>query len=365
MRSAFLLSAALLFLGAIAPLNAAANGADSRTESVADTQSDSHPNSHSHTHAGARPDSHAPIGVMGDHPHAAGEFMASYRYARMRMDGNRSGTSGASRQDVFNQGFLVSPTDMDMEMHMFGFMYAPTDWVTLSVMLPWVELSMDHVVGMNGLEFTTKSDHVGDLRVSGLFTILETDTHHLHLNAGVSFPTGTTRERDQVPMPMRGFVEARLPYPMQIGSGTYDLVPGATYTGSIDAISWGAQALGTVRTGRNKNGYRLGNKVDLTAWLARPWLSWLSTSARVSYHHWGNINGDDDALNPRAVPTADPLRRGGDRVELHAGVNVVVPLGPLGEHRFGVEGGFPVHQHLDGPQLETDWRVVAGWQYAF
>lgn len=41
---------------------------------------------------GARPDGHAPIGVMGDHTHKTGEWMFSYRYMQMHMDGNRDGT---------------------------------------------------------------------------------------------------------------------------------------------------------------------------------------------------------------------------------------------------------------------------------
>ena len=35
----------------------------------------------------ARPDGHAPISVMGDHMHAMGEWMVSYRYMTMDMEG--------------------------------------------------------------------------------------------------------------------------------------------------------------------------------------------------------------------------------------------------------------------------------------
>jgi hypothetical protein len=45
------------------------------------------------------------------------------------------------------------------------------------------------------------------------------------------------------------------------------------------------------------------------------------------------VRGADPDLNPAAVPTADPDRRAGWR--------------------------------LDGPQLQTDWRLVVGWQWAF
>ena len=50
---------------------------------------------HAHHHSGhdhTRPDSHAPIGVMCDHPMREGEIMLSYRYMNMDMDGNRTGT---------------------------------------------------------------------------------------------------------------------------------------------------------------------------------------------------------------------------------------------------------------------------------
>ena len=45
-----------------------------------------------------RPDSHAPIGVMGDHTHSAGEVMLSYRFMRMSMEGNRDGTDHVDPQ---------------------------------------------------------------------------------------------------------------------------------------------------------------------------------------------------------------------------------------------------------------------------
>ena len=44
---------------------------------------------------------------------------------------------------------------------------------------------------------------------------------------------------------------------------------------------------------------------------------------------------------------------------------LVVREGPLAGTRFAVEGGVPVYQNLDGPQLETDWVLTAGFQYAF
>jgi len=46
-------------------------------------------------------------------------------------------------------------------------------------------------------------------------------------------------------------------------------------------------------------------------------------------------------------------------------VNFVIPSGPGKGVRLGVEALLPLYRHLDGPQLETDWTLIAGIQYAF
>ena len=52
--------------------------------------------------ARARPDSHAPIGVMGEHGHKAGEMMLAYRFMSMEMRGLQSGTDTVETADVLN-----------------------------------------------------------------------------------------------------------------------------------------------------------------------------------------------------------------------------------------------------------------------
>jgi hypothetical protein len=47
------------------------------------------------------------------------------------------------------------------------------------------------------------------------------------------------------------------------------------------------------------------------------------------------------------------------------GINVYVPKGPLKGSRLMVEGGIPVYQDLDGPQLGTAWILSVGCSYAF
>lgn len=306
-----------------------------------------------------RPDSHAPIGVMGDHTHPKGEFMLSYRYMHMDMEGNRAGSNSISIEDTLAQ-FPVSPTVMTMDMHMFGAMYAPTNWLTAMVMVPYIEKDMDHVTRMGGT-FTTRTKGVGDVKLSGLISLINTPDHNLHLNAGISFPTGSIGERGAIPINP----DAQLPYPMQIGSGTYDLMPGITYSGRAETLSWGAQLSGVIRLDTNSRGYSLGDRFQATAWGAVKLAEWISISLRVAYEHWGNVDGADPELMQGLVQTARPDFQGGDRIDLGFGINLLGQDGLLKGHRIGLEFILPVYQNLNGIQMERDWSITVGWQKAF
>ncbi len=171
----------------------------------------------------SRVDSHAPIGVMGDHTHRIGEFMFSYRFMRMHMSGMRDGTDNLEAEQVL-QDFTVTPVQMDMEMHMLGAMYAPTERLTLMAMTPYVRNEMVHLTRMGGV-FTTESSGLGDIKLSGLYTLSQITGRQWHMNLGLSVPTGKTDERDATPMSSN----ALLPYPMQLGSGTCNLTLGITH----------------------------------------------------------------------------------------------------------------------------------------
>lgn len=308
-----------------------------------------------------RPDANAPAGVMNDHVHKAGHWMLSYKYMYMSMDGMRDGTHGVSNQKVLEQ-FMVTPTDMDMQMHMFGIMYAATDSISVMAMIPYVRKSMNHLT-RTGVRFKTETQGLGDISFTTIFKVFDAHRQRIQLNAGISFPTGSIDKKDDTPAGSN----QQLPYPMQLGSGTVDLIPGITYLGQHGSFSWGSQASAVLRVAENKKNYALGDRFDATAWGAWDWFDWISTSARADWQSWGNIDGANPALNPMMVPTADPNRQGGNRLDLLFGLNFYVPEGPtfIKGQRLSAEFGFPVYQDLDGPQLETDWVLWLGWQYAW
>ena len=245
-------------------------------------------------------------------------------------------------------------------MHMFGVMYAPIEDFTLMAMVPAMRLSMDHET-RRGTRFTTQSSGLGDVSVTGLYTFWKQQESRIHVNFGGSFPTGTINARGDTP----AGPGQRLPYPMQLGIGTFTLKPGITYFAQSERWNWGGHTSASLPLGRNDHGYRIGNSYVLDGWLSRRWNDSISTSVRTVTSTWGSIHGADPALNPRIVPTADPDLRGGTRVDLRLGISFYVPDGDLARNRFAVELTLPTYQSLKGPQLQVDWGLNVGWQYAW
>jgi hypothetical protein len=325
-----------------------------------------------HGQAPVHANRHAPIGVMGDHMHHKGEWMLSYRYMYMDMAGNRIGTDEVTPDEIVNSSPLrIVPTRMSMQMHMLGAMYAPTDNLTLMVMGNYLEKEMDHLTYSDTMNpsliggFTVNTEGWSDTKVTALYRLYQHGNQHVHLNLGLSLPTGSITEEARILAPNMATPIKRAPYAMQLGTGTFDLLPGLTYTDRVGDLSWGAQYRAEIRLeGENDEGYAWGDKHAVTGWLAYEWAPWISTSVRLDASTQGAIDGKDPLISG-PVQTAFPQNYGGEKVELFGGINLVGQTGALRGHRLALEVGVPLYRNLNGPQLETDWNFTVGWQKAF
>ena len=339
----------------------------------------------------AGPSGHAPIGVMGDHTHSAGEWMFAYMYQRLTMSGLRDGTTSVSPDEAWMHYRMV-PLSMEMDMHMPHVMYAPSDRVTLMVMTMWMQHGMEvrmdddlmaghgHGNGHHGHMAASpghgdSEDHGGhgfhnmehslsgfaDTEVSALVTFLDRDRQRIHLNLGVGIPTGSVTGTDDRLVSEH----SRLGYPMQLGSGSWEARPGITYLLQTDRVSWGAQGLGTFRVNENSEGWRRGHEGQFNGWAMLRGSDWISPGLRLQARHWGDVSGADPALDPSISPENDPALQGGTRVNGFGALNFQVPSGPLSGHRLALEMGAPVYESLNGPQSSADWTLNVGWEYSF
>lgn len=320
---------------------------------------------------------HAPIGVMGDHMHKTGEWMFSYRYMSMSMEDNLQGSNNISPEGIRDSGLglRVVPLQMTTDMHMFGAMYAPSDKLTLMLMVNYVEKEMDHLTFMMPMGpmmpmsmnetgvFTTKTSGIGDTKIGALYSLRSGDNTNIHLNLGLSIPTGKIDYTDQILTPMNTTPSPRLPYPMQLGSGTYNIQPGITYAGTRNSWDWGSQVKMIIRLDDNDEGYSLGDQTQVTSWGGYRFTHWLTGSLRLTYTHADEISGKDALIN-LPVQTSNPDNFGGERIDLGVGITLIGSEGAQKGHRLALEYETTIDQDVNGIQMEMQDMLTIGYQFS-
>jgi hypothetical protein len=304
-----------------------------------------------------RPDGFAPAGVIGDHTiNTGGRVIVSYRFNNQAFDGLLTRTHSVSTASALGQ-FPLVPTSMTAQQHLFIMEWGPTDDLTLQGILPIVVRKIDFI-GRDGSLPVAQNSNLSDIQLYALYVLKRWDGQQIHLNMGVQMPLGLLDELGsdlhiQQPTPNSPFFT----YPVRTSDGTWDFLPGLTYRGQSQNWTWGVQGLGIVRFGINVDGYRLGNEGNFNGWLSRRLTDWASASVRLNGHVWGNIFGADQRLNANLTPTNRPDLQAGQRASILFGMNFMIPDGILRGQLLGIEGGIPMYQSLDGPQLNQRWEL--------
>ena len=165
--------------------------------------------------------------------------------------------------------------------------------------------------------FETKTSGIGDVVIGGLFKIHETAQSCWHINAGLSIPTGSIQKQGSILTPMNARPRVRLPYPKQLGSGTFDLTMGLTHARKWETWDWGSQWMSFMRLNKITEDYSLGNEHKVNTWLSYQLSDQLSVSTRVTLMYRREVKGRDQTITT-PVQTADPDRQGGNASTLHS-----------------------------------------------
>jgi len=291
-----------------------------------------------------------------EHPHTRGTWALDYIYMHMNMEGLRSGGEDISVTDATASamsgglGYMMAPTEMTMDMHMFMPMYNFTrEWAVMG-MVQYLSKDMDMVDG-NGNASTMHTEGLGDTHLSLTYEFLP---EQAAVGVDLSIPTGAI-DAEVVMMNM----PQRAPYAMQLGSGTYDITPIATYMGAYYHLRYGLQVRYTHRLGENDAGYTLGDEARAKAWVHHP-VGRVNLWLAGDYVRWGDIEGADANIRTqttmmnmtmKTTPTAFTRNYGGTRMDLTVAADMAL-WGPL---TLGVELTRPLYQDLNGDaQMKHD-----------
>ena len=301
-----------------------------------------------------RPDGHAPAGVKADFTLPAGEIYLGYRYFEEKFRGTLVGTVEVTSEDVLDIFTVATPT-YDRAVHEVELRYGVTDWGTLEVSMPF--LRNDMLKETNLGFFQTTSDVLGDVSIRGLFRLLEMDEYRLSLTLGGTVPTGKLGKRGPT-----ATGTGVLPFSMQGGSGSPDILAGGTFQVQNDVASVGIQFNSVIRFMDNWADYRLGNRYDVSVWGAYNLSDWVSFSLRGFFERWNRIEGSESRTNGLEDPLAESFFQGGERVVIPFGFNLYLREGNAAGHRLSVELYYTVHEDLNAFQPSMDRTLVLSWQ---
>ena len=314
----------------------------------------------------------APAGIMGEHVHQSGDWMVGYHYMRMEMGGPREGTNDLTINEAMSRGYSAVAESMTMDMHMIEAMYAPTDWLTLMIMGNYIQNDMDMVMtgGMHGgsgmhsmsmgkMRHSHSTEGWGDTSLTALFPLYQNAHNTAVIGAlGVSAPTGDVEVKNA-----NGTFAH---YDMQLGSGTWDLLPAVTATQRLGDFQLGAQLGAVIRLeDEGDSGYRKGHRYFVHGWVGYALTDWMSLNATLSASSEGEIKGGYDGPHKSAAPNDFPANYGGEIVDAGAGVNLLTPAawGALfGNQRIGVRATTPIYQDLNGVGMSNAWSLFVSWQ---
>lgn len=321
---------------------------------------------------------HPAAGLMNDHMHDGGEFMAGLRFERSRYSGaNRSGTETVADAEIVAAGYTARTASMEMDMAMLDLMFAPSDRVTIMLMpmYMWHRMTMVGIDPMGGaggghgghggghtLPFGETHSHgsegFGDTLVSASYRLTRSPRFGAHATLGVWVPTGAAGRKNADGT----FVH----YGMQPGSGTWDVEPSLTVHGREGSVGWGAQASYRWRTeAENASGFAFGDVARASGWASYLLAADLGATARVEWRHEGAIEGHYNGPHHHDAPADRQANYGGDTVSAGLGLNWLLPVGGAKPPQLGVEFSVPLHQDLGGIQAPQDWRFAVNLSREF
>ena len=326
-----------------------------------------------------------PAGLFGVYAFPEkGQYVTGVNFQHHEFKGMLKGSTSVTEASVGSPALQVTPDDAEANVILPFINYTVNEKIALVAMAPLIEKkstlrsffhhptdsSKDGLVGTN----VVGSKGLGDIKFGALYKAYnsEDNKHNVIIDAVLSAPTGSITEEDMALLPFVGKnttknpgsvrVSKRLGYGMQLGGGTWDAMVGAAYWGKDDKWGYGAQYLATIPLeNRNSEGWRFGDKHELTAWSSYSWEPTLVSSFRLRTEHQDNMEGSTTALAGMPALGANTANYGGKITEASVGVNYMYAPAK----NISIEYTAPLSQDRNGIQADKDSSIAISWRNAF
>lgn len=304
-----------------------------------------------------RPDSDAPLGVVGARTLDMGVMEVGYRFTQTNSRGVWFSKDSLPLATTL-QLYTVAPLTLSQQTHSAIFSWGILDNLTLIGTAEFTIFEREQLTN-GGILYITRTEELGDVSASAVWEVYRSGPYRGNISLGAVIPTGKSRTWADTPFG----AGQPLPYDQRPGGGTLGITPGASFQVQNEFGSLGGQFRARINVIEGVTDWTPGDRYEANGWGAYKFNDAISVSAGVRWAMWGRIEGADPLLNPTMDPGNDPVTglAGGQRADLPVGINFRMPGGPLEGHRFQLESVYTLHHDYEGVRLGQDWAISLGW----
>jgi hypothetical protein len=131
----------------------------------------------------------SPADVMISHAHTKGEWMVSYRYMQMHMQGLSKRNQAIEDKEVLNQ-YATAGENMNMKMYMLMLMYGINERLTVMGMFHYTSNYMEMIMKQVGSQHrhAMKTVGAGDTKLSALYALVKRERTQLYQSGQLISP---------------------------------------------------------------------------------------------------------------------------------------------------------------------------------
>jgi hypothetical protein len=185
--------------------------------------------------------------------------------------------------------------------------------ITASLLIPYIRKQQQTN------KFGTRvAEGIGDVSLFGRYEVISPLLNQGPLvtaGLGIKFPTGSISEPNSA---------TRLPPAFQVGTGSYDILPTASYSQNfINGLNVSANFSAKLPLDENRRGYTFGNELRLNAAVSRPLhnvLNGMSVSLGMGYLYAGRDKDSEFTLPGKLRDGSTVLNTGGRFVDVVPGL---------------------------------------------
>ncbi len=295
----------------------------------------------------------------------ARQVTVQLNYSFTLMDKLREGSERRSLEEVQAEGRYTSiPTKMEMTKYSLTAAYGFSPRLKAFVTIPHIRNTMDMSRFMSmGMGMPSWMVHamkptmgLGDITVMALYRIYVNNdvmpTSVVAAGLGVKTPTGSSTEKSAAGK----FVHAH----MQPGTGSWDPLFSVICTKMLNPFLFQADAAYQLTT-RNSEGYEFGDSFDLDLFGKYAVTRSFTVTGGLTYFHTNMASDRFGNYTDLSSILDDPANTGGESIWFSPGIQIQ----PLRNGIIDMKVQFPLWERVNGVQLVSSYRILAGVSYSF